>query len=104
MPTPRPFDQHALGVIEDRKMDVASVLRTVEAPDWSADDPYRGGREFSDSSRVWKPDASCWTKTRTDTLSASGCRVLGLGFPQNFCAKPPDIVEPRQQTGVAPNS
>ena len=43
---PLTFAQHALDAIEERKIDVAWVLQTVEAPDWFSDDPLLGRTRY----------------------------------------------------------
>ena len=43
---PLTFSQHALDAIEERKMEVEWVLRTIEAPDWTAEDRQPGRTRY----------------------------------------------------------
>ncbi|WP_342453185.1 DUF4258 domain-containing protein [Jiella mangrovi] len=43
---PLTFVQHAIDSIEERKLDPEWVIRTVEAPDWIADDPRPGRTRY----------------------------------------------------------
>ncbi|RYD30041.1 MAG: DUF4258 domain-containing protein [Sphingomonadales bacterium] len=43
---PLTFSQHALDAIEERKMDIDWILRTIEAPDWTAEDLKPGRTRY----------------------------------------------------------
>ena len=43
---PLTFAGHALDAIEEREIDVAWVLRTIDEPDWTEDDPKPGRTRY----------------------------------------------------------
>ncbi|WP_102961234.1 DUF4258 domain-containing protein [Mangrovicella endophytica] len=46
MHRPLTFSQHARDAIDERKLDVAWVKRTIEEPDWIGDDLRPGRRRY----------------------------------------------------------
>jgi hypothetical protein len=75
---PLTFAGHALDAIEEREIDVAWVLRTIDEPDWTEDDPKPGRTRYSGRSRNLAAASCAW--------SVLNIHVNGVSLPSSSIA------------------